>query len=133
MQREHQLSPAPWVTDDEERSASLQEIFKGSTPSKASHSYAPLIDSLRLYAGWLLGWYFLLYVLSGYEFTRHLPFQIPLVNDLSTTDVVLDVTFGLFLFLLCTSAHRALGRHASHGVLLLLLGTLFWGLFVWFI
>ena len=83
--------------------------------------YYPIVDTLRLYAGWLLAWYALVYAFGYYTTTRELPFEIPYLNGIYYSPLVLSFTAGSFLFLLVTSIHRLAGRGFVRG---LLLGTI---------
>lgn len=71
--------------------------------------YYPFLDTLRLYAGWLLAWYVLVVALGAYQETKALPFQIPLVEGLWQSAIIIRAAFGVFLFLLFTSLHRFFG------------------------
>lgn len=113
------FTPKPAVTDTQ----SVEE------PS-IERAYAPLIDTFRLYAGWLLAWYAIVYLLGAYQFEQKLPFAIPFIEGLFLSPLVLKFAFGTFLFLLLSSLHRALGRGIWKGILL----TIVWLLGVaWFV
>jgi len=101
----------------------------GSASVSAAVGYSPLVDTFRLYAGWLLAWYFAIYALGGYQFTRRLPFVVPFVDDLFSSSVIAQCSFAVFLFLLLTSMHRMLGRGKLLAVFLALIGA---GVFVVF-
>ncbi|MDD4319499.1 MAG: hypothetical protein PHW10_04210 [Candidatus Peribacteraceae bacterium] len=116
-----------WIETDEDGSSAAQE------PKVAvgrERTYAPLTDTFRLYAGWLLGWYFVLFAVGGYQRTRSLPFSVPFVDELLLSPVVVTVSFAVFLFLLATSLHRSTGRHAAHGLLFGLVGAIILAVFV---
>src|SRR3989344_3275495 len=85
---------------------------------KTEVKYFPLLDTLRLYAGWLLSWYFLIFAFGSYDFTRELPFEIPLVSGLFQSPVIISFALGAFLFLMLTSLHRALHRGIGTGLAL---------------
>ena len=97
----------------------------------ASESYAPLSDTLRLYAGWLLAWYALVYLLGSAQYFGNLPFEVPFLDGLFYSALVLRFAFGTFLFLLLSSVHRLLGRGLWKGLLLtavwIVLMLWFWG------
>lgn len=80
--------------------------------------YAPLSDTFRLYAGWLLAWYVIVYLLGSYQYTKRLPFEVPFVESLFMSPLVLNFAFGTFLFLMLSSVHCALGRGLWKGLLL---------------
>lgn len=107
----------------------------GTQPSKKSssrkdrHDYYPLSDTLRLYAGWLLAWYFLIYAVGEYQLTRTLPFHVPLLSDLFFSPLILHFAAAAFLYLFLSSIHRLLGRRIIVGVLLTIIGLLLYGLF----
>ncbi len=82
--------------------------------------YAPLSDTLRLYAGWLLAWYALVYALGSYIMLKHLPFNVPFLDGLFLSPLVLDFAFGTFCFLTLSSVHRLLGRGTGIGIVLAL-------------
>jgi hypothetical protein len=107
----------------------LSELLNDSAKKK-KRGYVPLVTTLRLYAGWLLGWYLLLYAVGGYAATRSLPFSIPFVVELLPSPIVATIAFAVFAFLLLTSLHRALKLKAGAGVLfsliLIALVGLFW-------
>lgn len=88
----------------------------------ASTKYLPIIDTLRLYAGWLIAWYVLVYALGSYQSMRPLPFEIPFVGSLFLSPLVLLFAFGAYLFLLLTSLHRYILRGRVGGVLFALAG-----------
>ncbi|MBI2117697.1 hypothetical protein HYT95_02255, partial [Candidatus Peregrinibacteria bacterium] len=73
-------------------------------------SYYPLLDTLRLYAGWLLAWYVLVIALGAYQETKHLPFAIPLVEGLWQSVLIIRAAFGVFLFLMLSSLYRFFGN-----------------------
>lgn len=85
---------------------------------ESSASYFPLLDTLRLYAGWLLAWYCLVYALGHYQYTRPLPFRIPFVEGLFLSPLVLSFTFAAYLFLLLSGIWKAAGRGILKGLLL---------------
>ena len=94
------------LTEKEEAAAPVSVAEKPKTEVK----YFPLMDTLRLYAGWLLSWYFLIFAFGSYDYTRELPFDIPLVSGLFQSPVIITFALGAFLFLMLTSLHRALHR-----------------------
>jgi len=92
-------------------------------------TYFPLVDTFRLYAGWLLAWYILIYALGSYQLTRRLPFSIPYVEDLFKSPLVANFACGAFLFLLLSSVHRRLGRGIVLGIVLWLAGLALFAFF----
>ena len=102
------------VTEREEAPAPVPIAEK----IKPEVKYFPLLDTLRLYAGWLLYWYFLIFAFGSYDFTRELPFEIPLVSGLFQSPVIISFALGAFLFLMLTSLHRVLHRGIGTGLAL---------------
>ncbi|MDD5750910.1 MAG: hypothetical protein PHS73_00120 [Candidatus Peribacteraceae bacterium] len=98
-------------------SAAPAESPQGKEPP-AKRAYFPLIDTLRLYAGWLLAWYAVVYAFGSYQHLRPLPFQIPYLTGLSLSPLVLQFALGAFLFLLCTGLWKRLGKNLWGGLLL---------------
>jgi hypothetical protein len=93
-----------------------------ATPSSAAaeeeERYVPLVDTFRLYAGWLLAWYSIVYLLGSYQFTKGLPFEIPFLEGLFLSPLVLKFAFGTFAFLMLSGIHRAMGRGLWKGLFL---------------
>lgn len=85
--------------------------------------YLPLFETMRLYAGWLLAWYALIYIIGAYQFTKDLPFRIPYAESLFLSPLVLSFTFAAFLFLLLSSIYKALGKKKPVAFLLLIIGV----------
>lgn len=92
-------------------------------------SYAPLQATMRLYAGWLLAWYFLIYALGSYGELQPLPYRLSLVEQLFLSPIILLFACAAFLFLLLTSVHRFLGGGFARGLLCFMLGVMMLGLF----
>lgn len=86
--------------------------------------YFPLADTLRLYAGWLLAWYALVYALGHYQSQREYPFRIPYVEGLLLSPLVLTFAIAAFLFLLLSGIHSKLGGGYLRGLTLSALGAL---------
>jgi hypothetical protein len=126
------LPPAPFtLRKDPEPSATLPPpvipvsapLASTPPPPPETRSYYPLIDTLRLYAGWLLAWYFVIYALGSYQFLRGIPLHIPFLESLFGSPVVLTFAAGAFLFLLLSGIHRAWGRGILKGLFLLIIGV----------
>jgi len=94
---------------------------------KSTAPYFPLLETLRLYAGWLLAWYALVYIVGAYQFLKDLPFHIPYAESLFLSPLVLSFTFAAYVFLLLSSLYIATGRHKIFALLLCIGGI---GLFV---
>ena len=109
--------PFPAWTTTEHETGKSHDAFsppplpEAPTAPAARKRYAPLLDTFRLYAGWLLAWYFLLLMLGGYEFTHAAPFQFPILEDFLLSPLVQKLAFAAFLFLLLSTLYR-LGAHS---------------------
>ncbi len=119
-------APLPWTVTDAD---AKQSDVSPALTQELTPRYVPLLDTLRLFAGWLLAWYGLIYLLGSLQRNDKLPSDIPFLEGLFTSSVVLRFTFGTFLFLLLTSIHRVLGGGVIKGFLL---STLFVALMVLF-
>ncbi|MDD5025796.1 MAG: hypothetical protein PHH13_00280 [Candidatus Peribacteraceae bacterium] len=95
----------------------------------AMRVYFPIIDTLRLYAGWLLAGYILAFALGSYQAFKPLPFEIPYVMAFLTSPLILSFCLAAFLFLLFTDLHRLLKRGVFKGFVLTILAA---GVFVLF-
>ena len=84
--------------------------------------YHPLLDTLRLYAGWLLACLLTIFALGSYQQLRHLPLHLSILDEWMDSPLILQVTFITFLFLLLSSVHRAIGRGVWKGLALTALG-----------
>lgn len=112
------IAPPPPAPPVESRPSTKEE--EPSAPKKRSpkKKYHPFTDTLRLYAGWLLAWYCLVYALGAYQHTRNLSFRVPYVEALLPpySPIVLTFTLAAFLFLFGTSLHRAMGGGRIKGL-----------------
>ncbi len=100
-----------------------------ATTLSHAHSYVPLTETLRLFAGWLLAWYGLVYLLGALKLENRLPFEVPFVEGLFLSPLILRLAFGMYLFLLLTTIHKALGRGTGKGIALTLAGVLAFAFF----
>lgn len=100
--------------------APVQEQVPAAPVAKV---YLPIASTLRLYAGWLLAYYAVVYALGWYAQSRPLPFEIPYVGALLVSPLVLSFTFAAFLFLLFHSLYRMLGGGMMKGVAVGVLGV----------
>lgn len=114
----------PWTTTEDE-----PEKKKQPADISQSRAYLPLVDTLRLFAGWLLAWYGLVYLLGAFQYNQKLPADVPFLQALFVSPLVLRCTLAVFLFLLFTDLHRWLGRGIGKGILLTIVAV---GLFVGF-
>ena len=87
-----------------------------------SSDYHPLLDTLRLYAGWLLACLFVVYALGSYQETRSLPYTFSILNEWVESPLILQVTFVTFVFLILSSVYRLLGKGVWKSVLLTIIG-----------
>jgi hypothetical protein len=92
-------------------------------------TYFPLLDTLRLYAGWLLAWYCLVYALGSYQHFRPLPFTVPYVEGLFLSPLVLSFTLAAYLFLLLTGIWKAIGKGLLSGCALTIIGIAVFALY----
>ena len=122
---------SPWKVVEERSSSSFDfsppPPLGTTAPAKEHMRYFPLIDTLRLYAGWLLSWYFLIFAFGSYDFTRDLPVKIPLVSGLFQSPIIISFALGAFLFLLLTEVHKKMGKGMGKGLVLAIVGV---GVFV---
>lgn len=107
------------------------DIDAEKKPAQTSvrHSYVPLIDTFRLFAGWLLAWYGLVYLLGALMQSGRLQIDIPFVQALFVSPIILRLAFGTYLFLLLTSMHRAWGKGMLKGILLTIAGIFLYAFF----
>ena len=116
----------PWtLIDDKTKDADT----KTATQLEKQKMYAPLIDTLRLFAGWLLAWYGAVYVLGAYQQEQVLSSDIPFLQALFQSPLILRFTFGTFLFLLLSSLHQWMGRGIGKGIFLTIVGVVLFVLF----
>lgn len=117
------------------QSQELVQTFAGdadeaSSPSDAKpDGYAPLVDTLRLYAGWLLAWYFAVFALGSYQFTRSLPVRISFIEELFLSPMMLGFACLCFLFLVLSRIHQATGKGVLKGIGLTVVGFVLFAVF----
>lgn len=75
-----------------------------------SSPYAPFLATARLYAGWLLAWYALVFVLGGYQATGLLPLDVSWLEGIYRSPLVLLCAAATFFFLLLSDVRRWVGR-----------------------
>lgn len=116
----------PWTTTDDNlpATASIKQ-----QAMKDDENYIPLTDTLRLFAGWLLAWYALVYLLGSLRMNGKIPYDVPFLQGLFESQIVLRFSFGTFLFLLATSIHRAWGGGTGKGIVLGVAWVVLMGLF----
>lgn len=85
---------------------------------------------MRLYAGWLLAWYALVFALGAYGSQKTFPVSLELFVHLSSSPVIITVACATFLFLLCSSLQKLWNKDMISGTLLsgawIILTLLFW-------
>jgi len=111
------VNDTPWTTIDDQ---TVEPVVSPKEPE--ARVYLPILETLRLYAGWLLAWYCLVYAVGSYQFLKETPFRIPYAESLFLSPLVISFTLSAFLFLLFTSLHKAVGGGKLKGLLFLALG-----------
>ncbi len=97
-------------------------------PQPDEQGYLPLSQTLRLYAGWLLAWYGLVYLMGSLQQGGLVPWAPEFIGNLYRSPLTLHFTFATYIFLLCGTVHRGMGGGVLKAVLLTLAGIiLFWG------
>ena len=91
--------------------------------------YAPLSDTLRLFAGWLMAWYGIVYLFGSYQAQGKLPVSWTFLENMFTSPLILRFAFATYVFLLCGSLHRWLGGGIGKGILVTLLGLIMFAFF----
>ena len=89
--------------------------------------YLPIAATLRLYAGWLLAYYSVVYAVGFYAHSRTLPMEIPYVEALMLSPLVLSFTLAAYLFLVFHTLYQVLGKGLMKGIFLSIAGI---GVFV---
>ena len=92
------------------------------TAPPTQQRYAPLLDTARLYAGWLLAWYALVFLFGGQQALGRLPFDIDWIEGIYRSPLVITFAFGTFFFLMLSTLHRAVHGKTAMATLL----TLVW-------
>lgn len=103
----------PWTTTEDDLATVPPPAPQ--TP-EVTGEYVPLVDTLRLFAGWLLAWYGVVYALGALRLSGKLGFDIPFLESLFQSPLVLRFAFGTFLFLLLSNAHQWLGKGTGKAV-----------------
>ncbi len=68
--------------------------------------YVPLSDTLRLYAGWLLALYFVVYAVGSYQWLGSAPFSLGFIDELFLSPLILAFSVAAFLYLSLHSLFR---------------------------
>lgn len=113
-----------WHVTDTGAPVTTTDTPVATVQAVATHNYAPLSDTVRLYAGWLVAWYVLVYILGWYAEQHRFPLSIPFLNELFHSQLVLSFSLAAFLYLFLSSVHRLVGRGTVRGLLLTATGIL---------
>lgn len=89
-----------------------------STDGAPLRPYVSLLETARLYAGWLLAWYAAIFLLAGQHALGRLSLQWEWIDALARSPLVLRFAFATFAFLLLSSLHRTLHGNTILGLLL---------------
>jgi len=95
---------------------------------KTNSSYQPLVQTLMLYAGWLLAWYGLFVALGYYANTRALSWDIPFVQAFYVSPFIFSFTIAIFSFLLLSAINKKIHGRWIGAIILTVIGTV---AFVW--
>lgn len=120
-----QFANMPWTVSDEKPA----KTPKSAPATSDAIEYIPLVDTLRLFAGWLLAWYAVVFLLGAYQLTGKLSSELPFLQSLFESWLVLRFACITFLFLLLTSIHRAWGRGIGKGLALAVIGVVLFVVF----
>lgn len=118
-----QADPVDWPDMSERQVHTIAEDNRNLPPQsphvqdEPERQYYPISETLRLYAGWLLAWYFLVYAIGAYQISRDLPFRVPYVEAWLPPYSPLILTFALasFVFLLSSTIHKTTGEGKLKG------------------
>lgn len=107
---EHDSDLEAWQTQGTAQSVPLEPVARVATPpssgvsESATHSsYAPLLSTFSLYAGWLLAWYGFFASVGYYSLTRDVPFDVPGSQGFLYSPMILSIMLAMFMFLLFRS------------------------------
>ena len=87
---------ASWL---EKEGATTNSVLKEEPTGSQQSDYFSLVDTGRLYAGWLLAWYGLFIGLGYYVHGRALPWPIPFVEGFYGSTLIYQCIVALFIFL----------------------------------
>ncbi len=114
------FTPAmPWTTIEDKK----EERKTEKAMQTEELAYIPLVETLRLFAGWLIAWYGIVYLLGDLMMQQKLPVYIPYLEALFVSDLVLRFTLATFLFLLLSTVHKAMGKGVGKGIILTIVGV----------
>lgn len=116
----------PWTNTDEP--LARKDRIKGQN-MRSDTSYVPLMDTVRLFAGWLLAWYSIIYLLGALRLSGKIPDGWWFVQGLFESALVLRFAFVTFIFLMLSTIHREIKGSTGSGIALTLTGIVLAGLF----
>lgn len=108
----------------------VQQQQEASPPptKQPEETYLPLHTTLRLYAGWLLAWYGLVYLAGSFRSAGLAPWVPEFVQTLFASPLTLYFACATYLFLLLGTVHRLLGGGVLKGIACTAAGGgLLWG------
>ncbi len=115
----------PWTTtEDDLSSVPPPSPVLQTAVTEDDTEYLPLVDTLRLFAGWLLAWYAVVYLLGGYQRNGKISASIPFLQALFESPLVLRFAFGTFLFLMLTSIYAWTGKSTGKAIALSVTGII---------
>ncbi len=91
---------------------------------QSTGEYLPLSDTLRLYAGWLLALYFLVYALGSYQWLKSAPLSLGLIDELFLSPLILAFSVAAFLYLMLHTIFRWMGGGVLKGIGLGIVGLI---------
>lgn len=99
LQSEYQVS----LTEIREEVGSSPVTPPPPTSPARALRHSPLRETVRLYAGWLIAWYGVTVTFGYYAKERALPFDLPLLESLASSDTVAVILLALYSTMLLTS------------------------------
>lgn len=109
-----------WTSTD---ASPVRATAKVAKPATGDLSYIPLTQTLRLFAGWLMAWYGIIYLAGRYRADGRLPWDIPAIQGLSESPLVLRFAFAVFLFLMLSDIQKWTGKGPLKAVMLGVVGV----------
>ena len=106
-------SSAPAVAEDPR----IQDPWAKEKPVSP---YAPFVNTVRLYAGWVFAWGLAALTFVAYGHTRTLPFSTVFLDAFGNLSALILITISSFLFLVVTTVHRVLKGKLLLGIVLMI-------------
>lgn len=97
-----------------------QQMADKNIPTQKS--YYSLVDTFRIYAGWLLALLSLAYIVGAYQYTKEVPLNMPILQALVFSPLLLQVALISFLFLLLSGIQRITKGGVAMGIILTVVG-----------